>query len=83
MLLYIGRQIVYYLFCFVGRQLSNIENHWFKQQMKHPEPLTKAKRKAWWFSTSDIKIICDTELQVYVAPLIYNNKQGQLTLIHK
>ena len=43
-----------------------------KQLRKHPEPQSQAKNKAWCFSTSEIKISCDTELQTNVSPLIYN-----------
>ena len=35
----------------------------FKQIKKHPKPLTDAKHKAWCFSTSEIKISCNTESQ--------------------
>ena len=50
---------------------TDCPNVW-KQLKKHPEPLTKAKRKTWFFSTSEIKISCCTESQAYITPLIHN-----------
>ena len=41
-----------------------------KQLRKHPEPITEAKRKSWFFS--EIKISYFTELQAYVAKVIYH-----------
>jgi len=32
--IYMGHQIAYLLFCFVGRQLPNIENHWSRLSYK-------------------------------------------------
>ena len=43
-----------------------------KQLRKHPEPQTKAKRKAWCFSTSEINSSCYTESQSNDTPLIYH-----------
>ena len=45
-----------------------------KQLRTHPEPQTKAKCKAWCFSTSEIKSSCYTELQAYITPLTYNSR---------
>ena len=32
----------------------------------------KSQAKSWCFSTSEVKISCQTELQAFVNPLIYN-----------
>jgi len=49
----------------------------YKQVRKHPEPITKVKRKACCFSTIEIKISCYTEPQAYVTVtlLIYNTSK--------
>ena len=44
-----------------------------KQLRKNPETKTKAKNKAWWFKTSEIKSSCYTVSHAFVTLLIYNN----------
>ena len=44
-----------------------------KQLRNNPETITKAKNKAWWFTTSEIKSSCYTVSQAFVTPLIHNN----------
>ena len=64
------------LYCLIKRSvLLNVN----KQLRKHQEPLTKAKRQASWFSSSEIKISCYTELQAYITPPIYNKFTSSLT----
>ena len=41
-----------------------------KQLGKHPESITKAKRKVWWFAKSKIKLSCYTKSQSLITPLI-------------